>query len=396
MRILSGIAVAFCFAAIAVHPIRAQQGQASPLYLGELKIDTENPVATVTMSVDPVGTVWGSRCYGFPVVQGYDPGDHTSTGWSLSFLDRSHSCSSPPSGDIAYATYQITIAGHSIYADYKDCDYAYGTGYSNGDIHVYYNTTTGEFHKDDSSHTLIPQGGTVNIWGDGRKSPAQPRTDCFVPPPPPLSVTISGPGSRNPGQMGTWTANPSGGVSPYHYVWWRMTPCSNSLSGKHIVPNSAPCDQWVQFGGDNQQVTTYGYQDFELRVRVTDNTSAQAYAEFYVWVGMSKSVASNENLAGWRSNAIEEGAQILPGDAHNFPNPFNPTTMISFELPQSEHVVLRVFDSMGREITKLVDETLSPGMHAVLFDASGFSSGLYFYQITGGSFSKIQKMTLVK
>ncbi|PIU45438.1 MAG: hypothetical protein COS95_03585 [Ignavibacteriales bacterium CG07_land_8_20_14_0_80_59_12] len=84
------------------------------------------------------------------------------------------------------------------------------------------------------------------------------------------------------------------------------------------------------------------------------------------------------------------------GKLHLSPNPFNPNTMISFELPQSEHVVLRVFDSMGREITKLVDETLSPGMHAVLFDASGFSSGLYFYQITGGSFSKIQKMTLVK
>ena len=80
----------------------------------------------------------------------------------------------------------------------------------------------------------------------------------------------------------------------------------------------------------------------------------------------------------------------------NYPNPFNPETNISFDLPKSSHVKLRVFDAIGQEITVLVDENLTPGNHIASWDASGFSSGVYFYELKSDAFRSIKKMILVK
>ena len=81
---------------------------------------------------------------------------------------------------------------------------------------------------------------------------------------------------------------------------------------------------------------------------------------------------------------------------HNYPNPFNPSTNINFDLPESQDVRLEVFDLLGRRVALLVDETLGTGFHSVTFDASALTSGVYFYRIQAGSFVKTQKMMLVK
>ena len=80
----------------------------------------------------------------------------------------------------------------------------------------------------------------------------------------------------------------------------------------------------------------------------------------------------------------------------NYPNPFNPETNISFDLPKSSHVKLKVFDAIGREITVLVDENLNAGNHIVSWDASKYSSGVYFYELNTDGFRSIKKMILVK
>tara|TARA_R110000868_G_scaffold235273_6_gene489068 strand:- start:5791 stop:7761 length:1971 start_codon:yes stop_codon:yes gene_type:complete len=80
----------------------------------------------------------------------------------------------------------------------------------------------------------------------------------------------------------------------------------------------------------------------------------------------------------------------------NYPNPFNPSTSIRFELPITGYTSLKVFDALGREVATLIDGIKSKGTHAQTFDASGLSSGVYFYVLKSGDFSKTQKMLLMK
>lgn len=80
----------------------------------------------------------------------------------------------------------------------------------------------------------------------------------------------------------------------------------------------------------------------------------------------------------------------------NYPNPFNPTTQISFSLKNEGNVTLAVYDILGREVAKLVDRKLTAGTHGVTFDATDLASGVYFYRLTSGEFTKSMKMMLVK
>ena len=81
----------------------------------------------------------------------------------------------------------------------------------------------------------------------------------------------------------------------------------------------------------------------------------------------------------------------------NHPNPFNPTTEIGFRIAETGYVSLRVYDLLGREVATLVDEQSHPaGEFSILFDASQFASGLYFYSLQMPGFSAIRKMMLIK
>ena len=80
----------------------------------------------------------------------------------------------------------------------------------------------------------------------------------------------------------------------------------------------------------------------------------------------------------------------------NYPNPFNPSTTISYSIPQSGYVKLAVYNQIGEEVAQLVNENKEAGKYQVTFDASGLTSGVYFYKLTSGSFSDLKKMILVK
>ncbi len=82
--------------------------------------------------------------------------------------------------------------------------------------------------------------------------------------------------------------------------------------------------------------------------------------------------------------------------AQNYPNPFNPTTSIRYELPASGMVSLKIFDVLGSEVAELVNEEKPGGVYQVQFDASSLASGVYYYQIRSGTFSKTMKMLLLR
>ncbi len=80
----------------------------------------------------------------------------------------------------------------------------------------------------------------------------------------------------------------------------------------------------------------------------------------------------------------------------NYPNPFNATTTISFELPHASRVLLNVFDLTGRSVVTLSDEMMSGGVHHVNFDAATFPSGIYIYRLTSGGVTQSRKLVFLK
>jgi hypothetical protein len=80
----------------------------------------------------------------------------------------------------------------------------------------------------------------------------------------------------------------------------------------------------------------------------------------------------------------------------NYPNPFNPSTMIKFELPKASQVNLTVHDLLGRQVAVLANGPRNAGTQEVKFDASGLSSGVYFYRLEAGDFVSIKRLLFLK
>ncbi len=96
---------------------------------------------------------------------------------------------------------------------------------------------------------------------------------------------------------------------------------------------------------------------------------------------------------------VESVNNIIPKDYNllqNYPNPFNPSTTINFSIPEETFVKLEIFNSIGQKISTLVSENLSAGNYNYLWDAKGFSSGIYFCKMTADEFTSIKKMVLLK
>ncbi len=80
----------------------------------------------------------------------------------------------------------------------------------------------------------------------------------------------------------------------------------------------------------------------------------------------------------------------------NYPNPFNPTTRIRFGLPNASKVNIEVYNSLGQSVAELVNEQKPAGYHSVQFDSDNLASGVYFYRIEAGTFTRVKKMLLVR
>ncbi len=80
----------------------------------------------------------------------------------------------------------------------------------------------------------------------------------------------------------------------------------------------------------------------------------------------------------------------------NYPNPFNPSTTIEFTIPRSHHVTLKMFNLLGKEVAILVNQKYVAGRYKVDWDASGFESGIYFYQLHAGEFVQTRRLILIR
>ncbi len=82
--------------------------------------------------------------------------------------------------------------------------------------------------------------------------------------------------------------------------------------------------------------------------------------------------------------------------AQNYPNPFNPSTTIRFSVPQRTRVLLSVFNTLGQEVTRIVEGELEAGPHEVRFDAGNLASGVYFYRLQAAAFTQVRAMAFVR
>ena len=168
---------------------------------------------------------------------------------------------------------------------------------------------------------------------------------------------------------------------------------------------------WVQdehmLGGDFQK-GMWNTLKFSISSHIADHTitSPRLSATFYLQ-------AYYTNAKKWSGKLFFDNLTLLGIDAltsvatngnnphqyrlfNNYPNPFNPATTIRYELRVGGSVSLKVYDILGQEVATLVNEHQSAGDHAVVFDAQAHASGVYFYTLRAGSFTKTEKMTLLK
>jgi hypothetical protein len=149
----------------------------------------------------------------------------------------------------------------------------------------------------------------------------------------------------------------------------------------------------------------YGAGDYFMLGRVGDNPDIVWAEDSFPWI------KSGDD--GWGEGPLVPNGVPNPFDVINkkdpviaaplefevlgtYPNPFNPTTNISFALPDTGEVKLHVFDINGRLVTTLVDGHREAGIHDVTFDAQDLSSGIYFYRLSASKLSASGKMVLVK
>ena len=166
---------------------------------------------------------------------------------------------------------------------------------------------------------------------------------------------------------------------------------SAELNNARFEIERAVNNEWTKVGvvnghGTVNSPTSYSFNDrglnsgsYNYRLKQIDYNGSFAY----------------HNL----SNEVVIGVPVSFELNQNYPNPFNPTTKIDYSLPYDGKVSLTIYDAMGKEVTRLVNNTQSAGYYSIDFNASNFASGIYYYRIEVSgqtNFTDSKKMLLVK
>jgi hypothetical protein len=167
--------------------------------------------------------------------------------------------------------------------------------------------------------------------------------------------------------------------------WTTATETNNSgfsIERKIKNENSWSTVSFVDGRGTTTDVTDYSYTDknvpagiYNYRLKQIDFDGSYEYSNI---IEVEVSLPKTYSLGNC------------------YPNPFNPSTIISYEVPKQSNVLLKVYDILGNEVATLVNEEKSEGSYQIIFDASALSNGVYFYRLQSGNFVETKKMILVK
>jgi len=204
---------------------------------------------------------------------------------------------------------------------------------------------------------------------------------------------------------------PIGADSTSHLEFhlWRLDPPRDlfaDVSALPIVPLRWRMPESVENGTRLDEFTEYRiYRDEDMLTACadtfyTDTLAAFGRYHYYITAVYAGGVSDTSNHAVVDySSDTDDGAASPPSQfalRDCYPNPFNPSTTIAFDLPRSVSVTLRIYNLAGQEVRTLINGTLPAGSHTIHMDGSGLASGVYWYALTAGDFSAIRKMILLK
>lgn len=157
----------------------------------------------------------------------------------------------------------------------------------------------------------------------------------------------------------------------------------------NVATVSSTTTQWVDNDVSQSEKFDPSYTiKYKIRANDINNNSSSFSSE--------QSVTGTTNTF-WKTSSNYEDERITDYNLFsNYPNPFNPSTKITFQLPESEFVNLRVFNSLGQEVKILVNRFIGKGKYSVTFDASNLPSGIYIYKLQAGNYTTVRKMMLTK
>jgi len=183
----------------------------------------------------------------------------------------------------------------------------------------------------------------------------------------------------------------------YDYSVWAKTSDAGGSKASFTVGNA----EYSEYMRLHEQSLTTEWTEFTGSFTITDDyTVVRAPIHFSIAGNVGDTIYI-DNLKITPSTTSVEQIQALPTKyvlSQNYPNPFNPTTTISFSVPKSGNVTLKVYNIMGREVATLVDgfKAAAPTPYKVNFDASSLASGVYFYTIEANGYKASKKMLLIK
>jgi hypothetical protein len=150
-------------------------------------------------------------------------------------------------------------------------------------------------------------------------------------------------------------------------------------------------------GGNNYNIINEGLPDpapVSAASMTTSGNILNLYTGFFLNQNGGAKIYKRTSVIGIHSVSTEVPSEFSL--SQNFPNPFNPVTNIEFAVPKAGFVKLAVYDITGMEIETLASGQMSAGTYKADWNASGYSSGVYFYKLESGGFTETRKMILVK
>jgi hypothetical protein len=282
---------------------------------------------------------------------------HSSNSSSTNYLNRYWAITS---GGISGATYSASFT-------YVDGDIAgsepalYCGRYSGSEWILGNATTTG-------TNTMSIDGQTSFSDFTGGESGAVP-----------VQISLFAANRADAGVRLTWTTLSE--VNNYGFYVQRRSEAERVFSD---IP-----DAFIPGNGTTAAQHEYSYTDADA------STGSRAYRLRQVDLNGAESF-TQEVLV---ETATDVAAEELPTTfalAQNFPNPFNPKTVVSCQLSVASNVRLSVFDMLGREVAVLINEQKAAGKYAATWDASGMASGVYYYRLTTSGFTDTKRMLLLR
>jgi len=208
-----------------------------------------------------------------------------------------------------------------------------------------------------------------------------------------ITGVITGPDSVIAGQTYTYTLTltTTGGNGKYGVDIAAKTGTLAVISGQGLKVSGTELVQSAAITWVSPKAITFSYT--APAVSGTDTLYAtvdRGYAGAYNW-------APNKGIkVKLPTGLINNETPVKFYLSQNYPNPFNPVTKINYGVMKSSNVKITVFDMLGKEVSSLVNGFQTAGNYYATFDASKYSSGIYYYKIEAGDFVEVKKMTLIK